>query len=44
LLDVSSSHARERASRGEPLSGLLGAPVADYVAAHGLYREGARTG
>jgi nicotinate-nucleotide adenylyltransferase len=41
-LDISSSQARERASRGEPLADLLGAPVADYVAGHGLYRAGAR--
>jgi nicotinate-nucleotide adenylyltransferase len=41
-LDISSSQARERASRGEPLADLLGAPVADYVAARSLYRAGAR--
>jgi nicotinate-nucleotide adenylyltransferase len=41
-LDISSSQARERASRGEPLADLLGAPVADYVAARGLYRARAR--
>ena len=44
MLDVSSSQARERAARGEPLADLVGAPVAEYVAAQGLYRTEARAG
>jgi len=40
-LDVSSSQARERSARGEPLDDLVGPAVARYVDEHGLYREGA---
>ena len=39
-IDISSSRARERARRGEPLQDLLGPDVAAYVSDHGLYREG----
>jgi nicotinate-nucleotide adenylyltransferase len=38
VLDVSSSLARERASRAEPVGDLVGAAVARYIAEHGLYR------
>jgi nicotinate-nucleotide adenylyltransferase len=38
-VEASSSRARERAAAGESLAGLLSAPVAEYVAAHGLYLE-----
>ena len=41
LLDVSSSAVRERAGAGEPIEELVGAPIAGYIAEHGLY--GART-
>jgi nicotinate-nucleotide adenylyltransferase len=41
LVEVSSSMVRERAALGQPLDGLVGAGVARYVAAHGLYRVGA---
>jgi nicotinate-nucleotide adenylyltransferase len=37
-VDISSSEARARAARGEPLDELLGSAVAGYVAEHGLYR------
>ncbi len=36
-IDVSSSAVRERASRGEQLTGLLPAVVSDYIAEHGVY-------
>lgn len=39
-INVSSSAARLRAARGEPLDELLGSAVAGYVAEHGLYRGG----
>jgi nicotinate-nucleotide adenylyltransferase len=39
-IEISSSLARERAARGEPLEGLLGEAVAAYVSDHELYREG----
>ena len=41
MLDISSSQARERAARGEPLEDLVGARVAGYISEHGLYREDA---
>jgi nicotinate-nucleotide adenylyltransferase len=44
LLDVSSSQARERASRGEPPADLVGAPVAEYIATHRLYQPEALAG
>ncbi len=37
-LDVSSSKARERASRGQPIEDLVGVEVARYVTEHDLYR------
>ncbi|HEX7609898.1 MAG TPA: nicotinate-nucleotide adenylyltransferase [Solirubrobacteraceae bacterium] len=40
-IDVSSSRARERAARGEPIEQLVGPAVADYIAEHRLYRAGA---
>lgn len=39
-LDVSSSAARDRAARGEPIEALVGQAVADYIAEHGLYGAG----
>jgi nicotinate-nucleotide adenylyltransferase len=42
-LAVSSSQARQRAARGEPIADLVGADVARYIADHDLYRgEAAR--
>jgi nicotinate-nucleotide adenylyltransferase len=38
-IDVSSSLVRERAAAGEPIEGLVGVPVADYIGQHGLYRS-----
>jgi nicotinate-nucleotide adenylyltransferase len=37
-MEVSSSLVRERAGRSEPIDGLVGEAVADYIAEHGLYR------
>ncbi|HEV7163189.1 MAG TPA: nicotinate (nicotinamide) nucleotide adenylyltransferase [Solirubrobacteraceae bacterium] len=37
-MEVSSSLVRERAARSEPIEGLVGEAVADYIAEHGLYR------
>ena len=42
-IDVSSSQARQRASAGEPIDGLVGEAVAGYIAEHGLYKVSART-
>jgi nicotinate-nucleotide adenylyltransferase len=36
---ISSSEARRRAARGEPIDGLVGPAVAAYIAEHGLYRS-----
>jgi nicotinate-nucleotide adenylyltransferase len=41
LIEISSSEARARASRGEPIEGLVGPAVADYIGRHGLYRVAA---
>jgi nicotinic acid mononucleotide adenylyltransferase len=41
VIAISSSRARERAARGEPIEDLVGPAVAAYVAEHGLYRSGA---
>jgi nicotinate-nucleotide adenylyltransferase len=41
-IDVSSSQARERASTGAPIDGLVGDAVAAYIAGHGLYGVNAR--
>jgi len=40
-IDVSSSQVRERVAAGEPVEGLVGPAVAEYIAEHGLY--GTRT-
>ncbi len=37
-IDISGTGIRERAARGEDLSALVPAPVASYIARHGLYR------
>ncbi|HEY3394294.1 MAG TPA: nicotinate-nicotinamide nucleotide adenylyltransferase [Lacipirellulaceae bacterium] len=37
-MDVSSSEIRRRTAAGETLDGLVPQAVADYIAAHGLYR------
>jgi nicotinate-nucleotide adenylyltransferase len=37
---ISSSEARRRAARGEPLEELVGEAIARYIARHGLYRGG----
>jgi nicotinate-nucleotide adenylyltransferase len=41
-IDASSSIARERIARGEPVEELVGPAVAEYIAEHGLYRAGAK--
>jgi nicotinate-nucleotide adenylyltransferase len=41
---VSSSLARERVARGEPVDELVGPSVASYIARHGLYGAGQRVG
>ena len=35
--DVSSTMIRDRAARGASLTGLVTAPVAQYIQRHGLY-------
>jgi len=35
--EVSSSDIRQRLAAGEPIDGLVPAPVANYIARHGLY-------
>jgi nicotinate-nucleotide adenylyltransferase len=37
-VDISASAIRARVARGEDVSGLVPAPVANYIARHGLYR------
>jgi nicotinate-nucleotide adenylyltransferase len=37
-VEASSSTARERVARGEPIDGLVGPGVARYIDEHGLYR------
>jgi nicotinate-nucleotide adenylyltransferase len=39
--DVSSTEIRQRVRDGRSIDGLVPAAVADYVLAHGLYRDGA---
>jgi nicotinate-nucleotide adenylyltransferase len=39
LLDISGTDIRSRVARGAPITYLVPAPVADYVAKHGLYAE-----
>jgi len=43
-IDASSSMARERAARGEPLEDLVGSEVARYIAEHSLYRPRSEEG
>jgi nicotinate-nucleotide adenylyltransferase len=43
IVEISSSEARRRAARGEPLEDLVGPAVADYIADHRLYRQAAET-
>jgi nicotinate-nucleotide adenylyltransferase len=44
LVEISSSEARRRAARGEPIADLVGPEVAAYIAGHGLYRPAAKAG
>jgi len=37
-VEISSSMARARAARGEPIADIVGPAVAEYIAGHGLYR------
>jgi nicotinate-nucleotide adenylyltransferase len=37
-MPISGTEIRERVGRGEDISGLVPAPVASYIARHGLYR------
>jgi nicotinate-nucleotide adenylyltransferase len=39
VIEISSSMARERVARGEPIDDLVGPAVARYVTEHGLYRS-----
>ena len=39
LTEISSSMARRRAARGEPIEELVGPAVAAYIVEHGLYRQ-----
>ena len=43
LVEVSGSELRQRVAQGLSIRGLLPDSVAEYVEAHGLYREGAKT-
>jgi nicotinate-nucleotide adenylyltransferase len=38
VMEISSSAARRRVARGEPVEDLVGPTVARYIARHGLYR------
>lgn len=38
-IDISATAIRERVRQGQPISALVAAPVAGYIAAHGLYRD-----
>ncbi len=38
LIDVSSTHIRQLAARGQPLAGLVPPPVETYIRQHNLYR------
>jgi nicotinate-nucleotide adenylyltransferase len=44
LVEISSSIVRERVKVGEPIEGLVAPAVAEYIAAHGLYRAGTLAG
>jgi nicotinate-nucleotide adenylyltransferase len=39
IMKISSSTARLRAARGEPIEDLVGPAVARYISEHGLYRQ-----
>lgn len=41
-VEVSSTDIREKAAKGESISGLVPASVADYIAQNSLYSEGGR--
>jgi nicotinate-nucleotide adenylyltransferase len=41
-IDVSSTEIRARLAAGQPIRGFVPDSVADYVAAHGLYRQAPR--
>jgi nicotinate-nucleotide adenylyltransferase len=43
VVDISSSQVRERVHAGESIAGLVEPAVAEYIAAHGLYRARAAT-
>lgn len=43
MVEISSSLVRERVHDGEPIEGLVEPAVAEYIAAHGLYRAVAAT-
>jgi nicotinate-nucleotide adenylyltransferase len=43
-VEISSSEARRRVARGEPIEDLVGPAVAGYIADHGLYRDGIQEG
>ena len=38
-MDVSANGIRQRIARGQSTSGLITAPVANYIALHGLYKQ-----
>jgi nicotinate-nucleotide adenylyltransferase len=42
-IEISSSLVRRRARDGEPIDGLVGAPVARYIEEHRLYAEAAES-
>jgi nicotinate-nucleotide adenylyltransferase len=44
LVEISSSVVRERVRDGESIEGLVEPAVAEYIAAHGLYRAGTLAG
>ncbi len=44
LIEISSSDLRDRAARGVPIRHLVPERVAEYIAEHGLYAAGERTG
>jgi len=44
VMEISSSMARERAAKGEPIDDLVGGAVARYIEGHSLYRSGTEAG
>jgi nicotinate-nucleotide adenylyltransferase len=44
LVEISSSEARLRSARGQPIEDLVGPAVAGYIAENGLYRQAAEAG